>query len=173
MYTKCSQQHYISTLILPKKTIPSRFNWHLETLLYTRPLCFVSAQHYWFPWGWKMLNYSEIANQADCLKQQDHWVSMCLINLSGNYFQFNLMASVISFSFSKIIYFMVVSVRNSERERDGGFHLGEGKKKDQNEDNSISKCQGLCLKSRYILPKILILTSRSRTTSIFFSHYNR
>ena len=77
---------------------------------------------------------------------------------------------------------MVVSVRNSERERDGGFHLGEGVRsfgnreeretKDQSEDNSISKCQGLCLRSRYILPKIIILTSRSRTTSFFF-HYNR
>jgi len=73
---------------------------------------------------------------------------------------------------------MVVSVRNSERERDGCFHLAEGVRslgnrekketKDQSEDNSISKCQDLCLKSRYILPKILILTSRSRTTSIFF-----
>ena len=73
---------------------------------------------------------------------------------------------------------MVVSVRNSKRERDGGFHLGEGVRsfgnrakketKHQSEENSISKCQGLCLKSRYILPKILILTARSRTTSFFF-----
>lgn len=75
---KLYQRHQISYAVvqhLQKKAIQSWFKGQPKMSLH-QPFCTVSIMHYSFLWKWIMQNYSEIANQSDYLKHQDHWVSL-------------------------------------------------------------------------------------------------